>query len=186
MKALFILVSLFIVAALVAPTNSTPKLLETLFPNYLVPVKSLQPDTPFGTQFIGTVEWGKGEVALIAGFDVPANNATNCYLKFTLPWASKNSWHVIGSGVIDYYGLARPVDHVLDTWIHRPERLPHYPLGQIKAIGGYDGIVTGSIPCHLGTRMDFELAASQLDGPTEISWYELAIPKTGLTIEMWA
>lgn len=50
MKASFTLVSLFTVAALAAPSSTTPKLIDTIFPNYIVPIKSLQPDTPFGTQ----------------------------------------------------------------------------------------------------------------------------------------
>ncbi|KAF8445158.1 ubiquitin 3 binding protein But2 [Terfezia claveryi] len=173
MKTSFTLVSLFTAAAFAVPTHTIPRLIDTLFPHYLVPVKSLQPDTPFGTQHTGTIIWGSGneEVALIAGFDVPENGATTCCLKFVLPWASSNSWLVSGSGILNFYGLSRPVDDVHDTWNHRPERFPHYPLGQIEVIRGGNGTVTGSIPCHLGTRMDFELVASKPHGYTTVSWF---------------
>ena len=102
-------------------------------------------------------------MTLIAGFDVPDNGATACYLKFTLPSAPTE--HIF----LDYYGLSRPVDHIHDTWNHRPARFPQYPLGQIKVIGKGDAVVTGTIPCHLGTRMDFELVASKPD--TRIHWF---------------
>ena len=110
-------------------------------------------------------------MTLFVGFDVPNNSATSCYLKFTLPLASSNSWLLSGSGTLEIYGLTRPVDHTRDTWNQRPARYPQYPLGQIQVIGGGDGTVTGSIPCHLGTRMDFELVASKPHGYTKVSWF---------------
>lgn len=111
------------------------------------------------------------QITLIVGFDVPVNAATECYLKFTLPWATESNWVVTGSGLLDYYGLSRPVDHQHDCWNSRPQRVPPNALGQIQVFPGMDGVVTGKFPCHMGTRMDFELAACKPKGPTYVHWY---------------
>lgn len=63
------------------------------------------------------------------------------------------------------------MNHQYDTWNIRPQRFPPHPLGQIQVYPGADGVVTGSIPCHLGTRMDFELVAHKPAGPMEFEWF---------------
>ena len=68
------------------------------------------------------------------------------------------------------YGLTRPVDYLHDTWNNRPGRYPPNPLAYIQVIPNADGIVSGNIPCHQGTRMDFELAAKK-NGPAGVHWF---------------
>ncbi|KAI5795506.1 hypothetical protein DFH27DRAFT_612767, partial [Peziza echinospora] len=125
-------------------------------------------------------------ITTIAGFDVPNNVATVCFIRFRLPQVSKNSWAVsgTGSGKIDVYGLSRPVNPETDTWNYRPVRSPPAPLATIQVVAGGEGIVTGQIPCSKGRRLDFELVA-QRPGSTYLHWFELDAPKTGITVEMY-
>lgn len=91
-------------------------------------------------------------------------------VKFRLSKANKPNWNVTGSGHLDYYGLTRPVDYERDTWRHRPARASQN--GEIKVNPeASEFIVTGSIPCHQGKRMDFELVAHKAAGPTKVHWY---------------
>ncbi|KAG0128234.1 hypothetical protein HOY82DRAFT_671655 [Tuber indicum] len=195
MKANFALALLItlLTSALAAPTTESNEG-TTLFPNFLIPIKQSTPDTAYFTQYTATISYSGGDTGneqrTIVGFDVPQSTKHNCAISFVLPAPVPGGYPnaVNGSGKLDVYGFNGEIINGQTTWNNRPPRYPLFtPLWTIYQPTNFSpAIIAGSpIPCNHGRRMDFEVVATKGVGPTYFDWYELATPKTGVTLDMW-
>jgi len=196
MKTFFALTlaSVLSVLAYAAPATIEKRVLvDTRFPNYLVPARESDPYTTYSTQYTAQVDYTPdvaNETTFFVGFDVPNNGATLCTLRFTLPPKVPGGyqWTVQGSGRLDIFGLMNIIQPGELSWMNRPERYPSAtPLFQlIEPLSGGDATVIGSpIRCQGGQRMDFELAGARGFGSVKFDWFELTSPKSGITLEMY-
>ena len=177
----------------VAPTSSTTKTVcaeATLFPNLIVPIKQAQPNACYGTQYTGVVSstTANNNIDSLLAFDVPfiyeAQNPT-CQLTFTLPAIGSGFPRTVGgSGQVDLYALQSSNGIESATWNTRPARGQY--LGRIQVVDGQiAGWIqqNGQVPCSGGSRVGVEMVPV---GNSQLEWFEMKTPLTGLTLEIFA
>lgn len=153
---LYSALSIVLAAPTAAPTVRKRDIVEVIFPHFLVPAVQMSPDTTYATQYTAQINYtgsdydmsettmfGKRQppkpivvvslhflannhTAVLVGFDVPNNNATNCLIKFTLPEALPGGyeWTAKGSGKFDVYMVTSPIVPGELSWNNRPQRYP--------------------------------------------------------------
>ncbi|KAI5839791.1 hypothetical protein DFP73DRAFT_598052 [Morchella snyderi] len=180
-------------AVLAAPIAKGRDIVYEVFPNYLVPAVQAFPGTAYSTQNTGHISYSGNdldlnETTMFVGFDIPANEATNCVIKFALPppsvpWGYE--WKAQGSGRFDVYLVTSLIVPRELSWENRPQRyqLPVFSVTQ-PTDGGEATVDGPNTRCFNGQRMDFELVATRESGSMRLDWFELDNPRTGITMEM--
>ena len=93
-----------------------------------------------------------------------------------------------GTGQVDVYALVNANGMEQATWNTRPARGAY--IGRIQVVDGQvakwiglSNIAGPNVACAAGTRIGVELVPV---GQTEVEWFELKTPLTGLTLEVFA
>jgi Ubiquitin 3 binding protein But2 C-terminal domain len=156
----------------------------------IVPIKQATPNAAYGTQYTGTVSstTSNNDIDSLIAFDVPffyeAQNPT-CQLTFTLPTVGTGFPRTVsGTGEVDLYALASGNGIETATWNVRPARGEF--IGRIKVVDGQvAGWVeqSGVVACAAGSRVGVEMVPV---GESELEWFEMKTPLTGLTLEIFA
>jgi hypothetical protein len=123
-RALTMLIPLLLAASALALPQPAPQLslVDTRYPNLIIPIYSASPSLSEGTQYSGRVNWTpSSEIATEIVFDnVPANIATTCKLNFY--FASTGPWRIAGEipwGFTLYWIVGGFVGNG-DSWGNRP------------------------------------------------------------------
>jgi hypothetical protein len=173
-------------------TYTTYEAEATLFPNLIVPIKEEYPDARYGTQYTGYVyhssTTGYYDVDSLIAFDVPYFYETQdptCKLTFTMPTVGTGFPRTVsGTGEFDIYELIEDKSIEYASWNDRPTRGQW--IGRIKVVDGTVAEwVEGSdeVSCYAGSRVGIEMVPV---GVTELEWFEMKTPLTGLTLEIYA
>ncbi|PUU77214.1 hypothetical protein B9Z19DRAFT_1128606 [Tuber borchii] len=187
----------------------------TILPSLIIPISSCNSLKVFPSQEHGGV-WLKpsleglrdrplcvsnglitkyNETALYVHFKVPSNDARYCELEFNLPPSGElKQWRVRGTGILNVYGLAEPLNPHGLHWNVRPKRAPDTlsgspgsPLYLIEhSITEKTTSCKGPrLECKMGGFMDFELSVHR-PGWTFFEWQQSADPLTGISLGMWS
>lgn len=149
-----------------------------LYPNFIVPVQPAQPDTAFGTQYVGNIFNGQN---LDVGF-YPSGTGTTCDLLFHLPGTPSNpgngvsSYSLGGPQVFFVQQLAGEVSSGT-TFNNRPARIGNIFNFQLTQ-GQTTNITT--VPCQANVPIAFEFAAIV---QSSVQWFETsASPAVGIVL----
>jgi hypothetical protein len=170
-------------------TASTSSAAATLFPNLIVPIKQASPNACYGTQYTGLVTGTttNANIDSLFAFDIPyiyeTQNPT-CQLTFTLPAIGTGFPRTVAGGLIDVYALEANYPIEAATWVTRPARGEY--LGRIQVVDGQVAgwvELEGRVACSGGVRVGVEMVPV---GESELEWFEMKAPVTGLTLEIFA
>ncbi|RPA96276.1 hypothetical protein L873DRAFT_1244579 [Choiromyces venosus 120613-1] len=124
-------------------------------------------------------------------FQVPFNSARYCEFEFNLPPSgARRDWRVRGTGILNVFGLAEPLNPHGVNWGVRPKRAPNTrssspdsPLYLIEhSISDRTTSCRGPrLECRMGSFMDFELSVHR-PGYTFFDWQQTADPPTGMSL----
>jgi hypothetical protein len=155
----------------------------------IVPIKQASPNACYGTQYTGLVTGiADNNVDSLLAFDIPfiyeTQNPT-CQLTFTLPAIGTGFPRTVsGTGQVDLYALQSSSGIESATWNTRPSRGQY--LGRVQIVDGQIAAwieSDGKVPCSGGNRVAVEMVPV---GESELEWFEMKTPLTGLTLEVFA
>ncbi|RDI88309.1 hypothetical protein Vi05172_g2037 [Venturia inaequalis] len=148
---------------------------QVFFPSLIIPIASAQPDTAYGTQKSGTIEWDKGNtVASEIAFDNLPSGGTKCSLSFVLnrngPWnvdsQSPQPWQ---------FGIY----NIIGGFVSQEDTANKHPLVTdlvanvtLSAVGTemHVDVTEHTVPCVAG-RAQYWLQS--YPRPFSFSWFEL-------------
>ncbi|KAF2430333.1 hypothetical protein EJ08DRAFT_734125 [Tothia fuscella] len=167
-----------------SPAAPALRVLDTRFPNYIIPVFSKYPNLANGTQYEGNILNDRGELIeteIVYDF-VPQNiGATSCRLNF---FYATGPYSVGGLIPITFsiYELVNGFVDPRDSWNRRPSqgrKLADVVTTQNPGQPLQVTVSPHSIPCT--TKVQVVLKANQF---FHLSWFELTDPKQGIVLEM--
>jgi len=135
-------------------------------------------------------------------FQVPFNSARYCELEFNLPPSGeKKLWRVRGTGILNVYGLAEPINPRGIHWNVRPRRAPNTrssgPGSPLYLIEVYTTcrsplpILGSSILISLALKHSVSEGTTSCNGPRlecrmgELMEFELSVHRPGFTLFDW-